>query len=88
MMGLVNMIVISTCSPAVEPSPPGGAVATVRLFTTLLPTPKFALSTFVENVRVPEFQARVAVSISTSEGELARAGTLPDGGLAESSGKT
>src|SRR6266700_2931129 len=88
MMGLVNVIVISTCSPAVEPSPPGGAVATLRLFTTVLPTPKFEFSTFVENVSVPEFPARVAVPISTSEGELTREGTLPEGGKAESSGNT
>ena len=88
MIGLVNVIVISTSSPVAEPSPPGGAVATLRLFTTVLPTAKFAFSTFVENVRVPEFPARVAVPISTSEGELAREGTLPEGGMAESSGKT
>src|SRR5262249_29215758 len=72
MMGVVNVIVISTSSPALEPSPPGGVVATLRLFTTVLPTPKFEFSTVVENVSVPEFPARVAVPISTSEGELAR----------------
>src|SRR5258708_39533920 len=88
MMGLVNVIVISTSSPAVEPSPPGGAVATLRLFTTVLPTLKFEFSAFVENVSVPEFPARVAAPISTSEGELAREGTLPEGGIAESRGKT
>src|SRR5579864_3922659 len=86
MMGLVNVIVISTSSPAVEPSPPGGAVATLRLFTTVLPTPKFEFSTFGENVRVPELRARVAEAISTSAGELTREGTLPEGGTAESSG--
>jgi|GEM_PF-4560863 len=66
MIGLMNVIVISTSLPAVEPSPPGGAVATLRLFITVLPTRKLAFSTFVENVSVPEFPARVAVSISTS----------------------
>jgi hypothetical protein len=56
-------------------------------FTTVLPTAKLALSTLAENVSVPEPPARVAESISTSEGELTREGTLPEAG-AESRGKT
>ena len=31
----------------------------MRLFTTVLPTPKFEFSTVVEKVRVPELPARV-----------------------------
>src|SRR6266567_581238 len=83
-------MVISTSSPAVEPSPwvvtlPGSLLIP---FTTVLPTKKFAFTAAAENPRVPELLARVAESISTSEGELFREGTLPEGGLAESRGKT
>src|SRR5438874_8970962 len=81
-------MVISTSSPVAGPSPPGGTAGSLRLFTTVLATAKLAFSTLVENVSVPEFPARVAVSISTSEGELTRDGTLPEGGKAESSGNT
>ena len=49
-------------------------------FTTVLPTAKLAFSTLAENVSVPEPPARVAESISTSEGELTREGTLPEAG--------
>src|SRR5712692_2439184 len=89
MIGLVNVIVISTSSPVVEPSPLVVTLAGSLLmpFTTVLPTGKLAFSKPAENVRVPELLARVAESISTSEGELAREGTLPEG-LAESRGKT
>src|SRR6266545_1293608 len=90
MIGLVNVIAISTSSPVAGPSP---LVVTLsgRLlmpFTTVLFTRKLAFSTPAENVRLPELLARVAESISTSAGELAREGTLPEGGLAESRGKT
>src|SRR3954469_8222245 len=87
MTGLVNTIVISTSSPVAEPSPPRGTAGTLISFTTVLSTAKLAFSTLAENVSVPEPPARVAVPISTSEGELALEGTLPEAG-AESRGKT
>src|SRR5437868_3504904 len=89
-MGLVKVIVISTSSPVAGPSPLVVTLLGSLLmpFTTVLSTKKLAFSAPAENVRVPEALARVAVSISTSEGELAREGTLPEGGLAESRGKT
>src|SRR6266516_649909 len=89
MIGLVNVIVISTSSPVTGPSPLVVTLLGSLLmpFTTVLPTGKLAFSTPAENVRVPELLARVAESISTSAGELTREGTLPDG-VAESRGNT
>ena len=49
---------------------------------------KFVSKTLAEISSVPALPARVAVSISTSEGELLREGTFPEGGSIESRGKT
>src|SRR5215471_839791 len=92
-MGFVNVIVISTSSPDLGPSPPA---FTLMLFTTVLATIKFALTTCAEVSSVPAVLDRVAVSISTSAGELTRVGTarvLKVGGpevrpTSESLGKT
>ena len=56
-------------------------------FATVWSTEKLALSTVAENLSVPQLASRVAVPISTSEGELVRDGTWPEAG-AESNGKT
>src|SRR5215470_3169817 len=73
MIGVVNVIVISTSSPDLGPSPP---VFRLMLFTTVLLTMKFVLRICAEISSVPAVLSRVAVSISTSEGELTRVGTL------------
>ena len=49
-------------------------------------TLKLAFRSVVVNVR--SASALLRASKSTSEGELARVGTWPDGGLTESNGKT
>src|SRR3954469_24696303 len=84
MIGLVNVISIATSSPARGPSPP---VFTLMPFTTVLFTVKAAFTILAEDESVPALLARVAVLISTSEGELVRTGTFPEAG-AESRGKT
>jgi hypothetical protein len=57
-------------------------------FTTVLSTAKFVLRTVAEIASVPADLARVAISISTSDGEFAREGTRCEGGFTESNGKT
>src|SRR5262245_18258407 len=71
-MGFVNVMVILTSSPTAGPSLPA---CTLMLFTTVLPTVKLASRISAEVVSVPVTLERVAVSISTSEGELTRVGT-------------
>ena len=72
MIGLVNVIVISTSSPVNDGSPP---VLTLMPFTTVVPAVKLVFRTLAETASVPAVLARVAVSISLSEGELLRVGT-------------
>src|SRR5262252_83387 len=72
MIGVVNVIVILTSSPDLGPSPP---VFKLILVTVLL-TLKVELTICVDAASVPAVLSRVAVSISTSEGELTRVGTL------------
>ena len=91
MIGVVNVIVSSTSSPVNAPSPLVRFTGILLMpFTTVLPTWKFSAMTLAENLSVPELAGAVgvAVPISTSEGDLSREGTLPDGGIVESRGKT
>ena len=57
-------------------------------FTTLFATEKFELSRVVVKLSVPKLPSRVAEAISTSEGELTREGTFPEGGSTESASNT
>src|SRR5437762_1233754 len=76
MIGLVNVIVISTASPLNDPSLPAPALMP---FTTVLSTLKLVLRTVAEIASIPADLARVAISISTSDGEFWREGTRCDG---------
>src|SRR6266481_1044895 len=57
-------------------------------FTTVFATVKLELTRVAVKLSVPKLPSRVAESISTSEGELARVGTFPEGGSTESAGNT
>src|SRR5215475_6929636 len=75
---------ISTSSPVAGPSPCVVFRGFLLMpFTTVLRTVKLGFSSVVVKRRVFELASRVAESISTSAGELARLGTLPDGGSTE-----
>src|SRR5215813_4542695 len=84
-MGLVNVIVISTSSPVNDGSPPA---FTLTPFTTVVLALKLGFRTVGEIASVPAVLARVAISISLSEGEFAREGTLIKRCWSESAGKT
>jgi hypothetical protein len=56
--------------------------------TTVFDTGKFELRVLVEKLSDPARESRVAAAISLSAGELVLDTTFPDGGNAESVGKT
>src|ERR1043166_2759920 len=88
-MGGLNSTVIDTSSPVTAPSPLVlWAGLLLIAFTTEFDALKLALTIVAENERLPSALSLVAESISTSAGELVRVGTFPDGGNAESPGKT
>jgi len=88
-MGGLNCTVINTSSPVTAPSPLVFSLGCLLIpFTTEFNTLKLGFTSVVEKVRLPSALSRVAESISTSPGELVRVRTLPDGGFAESPGKT
>src|SRR5215813_4256823 len=75
-MGFVNVMVISTSSPVNGPALVNGRTQPAPTqFTTVLFAVKAALRILAEIESVPANPSRVAVSISTSEGELTRVGT-------------
>ena len=82
-------MVICTSSPLAGPSPLVILLGRLLIpFTTVFATENLAFTRAALNLSVPELPSRVAALISTSAGEFIREGTLPDGGLTESAGKT
>src|SRR6266568_8687145 len=89
MIGGSKVTVIWTSSPEAGPSPwvtLRGALLIPS--TTVFCTEKLELSRLELKASVPRLPSRVAEATSTSPGEFTRVGTLPDGGLTESFGKT
>src|SRR6266852_2407575 len=81
-------MVIWPTSPLAGPSPWVTLVGALLMpFTTVFRTEPLGFSRLVLKTSVPRLPSRVAVSTSTSDGELTRVGTFPDGGF-ESFGKT
>ena len=88
-MGGLKFTAINTSCPVTAPSPLVFSLGLLLIpFTTEFDTLKLGLTMVAEKLRLPSALSRVAESISTSAGELVRFGTLPDGGFAESPGKT
>ena len=81
--------VINTSSPVTAPSPLVFSFGCLLIpFTTEFDAVKLGFTIVAVTVRLPSLLSRVAESISTSAGEFVRVRTLPDGGNAESPGKT
>ena len=88
MKGLVSVTSKETSSPVTGPSPPVNWFGILFIpFTTELATVKLLADIVAVKMRSPS-TVLLRESKALSEGELTRVGTLPEGGLTESRGKT